>query len=76
MQDALDTRETQAVGSGEGGGGGALTVGGDQVSDVALIEAVAQAPRGRLALGQGAHTGLVRATLRQSRRSAACVECE
>ena len=75
VQEALGTLKTQAVGSGEGCGGGALAVGGDQVGDVALIEAVAQAP-GRCALGLGAHTGLVRAVVQQSRRSAACVECE
>jgi hypothetical protein len=45
VQEALDTRETQAVGSGERGGGGAVAVGGDQVGDVALIEEVAQALR-------------------------------
>ncbi|HEV7452292.1 MAG TPA: hypothetical protein VGO16_13080, partial [Pseudonocardiaceae bacterium] len=44
-QEALDAREVQAVGSGEGDGGGAFAVGGDQVGDVALIEAVAQAAR-------------------------------
>jgi hypothetical protein len=33
------------VGSGEGGGGVAVAVGGDQVRDIALIEALAQAPR-------------------------------
>ena len=45
MQEALDARETYAVGSGEGGGGGAFAVGGDQIGDVVFIEAVAQAPR-------------------------------
>jgi hypothetical protein len=34
-----------AVGSGEEGAGGAFAVGDDQLGDVALIEAVAQAPR-------------------------------
>ena len=32
------------MGSSEGGGGGAVAVGGDEVRDVALIEALAQAP--------------------------------
>ncbi|MGH4004124.1 MAG: hypothetical protein ACRDSO_08425 [Pseudonocardiaceae bacterium] len=42
VQEALDTREAQAVVSGEGsGGGGAFAVGGDQLGDVALIEAAA-----------------------------------
>jgi hypothetical protein len=45
MQEVLDTRQTHAVGSGEDGGAGAFAVGGDQVGDVALIEAVAQASR-------------------------------
>ncbi len=47
---------------------------GDQVGDVALIDAVVQALR-RCTLGLG-HTGLVRVTVWQSRRSAACIECE
>lgn len=33
------------MGSGEGGDGGAVAVGGDQFGDVALIEAFAQASR-------------------------------
>jgi hypothetical protein len=41
VQEALDTREVQAV----GGDGGAFAIGGDQLGDVALIEAVAQTPR-------------------------------
>lgn len=44
MQEALDTLETYAVDNGEGGGG-AIAVGGDEVSDVMLIEVVAQASR-------------------------------
>ena len=32
------------MGSGEGGGGGAFALGGDQVGNVALVEVVAQAP--------------------------------
>ncbi len=39
VQEVLDTRrETQAVGSGEGCGGGAFAVGGYQVGDIALID--------------------------------------
>lgn len=45
MQEVLDAPEAQAVGSGEEDGGGAVAVGGDQASDVAVIEAVSQAPR-------------------------------
>ena len=51
------TVEVHAVGS----RGGAF-VGGDQVGDDALIEAVAQAPW-TFALGLGARTGLVRAAV-------------
>ena len=53
--EALDTGGTQAVGSGEGGGGGTVAVGGDQVGDVALIEAVVQAPRTLRARSWGTH---------------------
>jgi hypothetical protein len=53
VQEALDTRKTQVVGNGEGGGGGAFAVGGDQVADVALIEVVAQAPRTLRARSRG-----------------------
>ena len=63
------------MGSGEGGGSGAVAVGGDQVGDVALIEAVVQALRTFHALSRGAY-GLVRAAVWQSLRSAACAECE
>lgn len=51
--EALDTTvEAQATGI-EGGSGGALAVGGDQLGDVALIEVFAQAPRVlRLGLGR------------------------
>jgi hypothetical protein len=52
VQEALDTVDTQAWGSGEGGGG-ALAVGSDQVGDVALIEAVAQVPRTLRARSRG-----------------------
>jgi hypothetical protein len=43
-REALHTRETQAGGSDEGDGGGVLTICGDQLGDVALIETVVQAP--------------------------------
>jgi hypothetical protein len=55
MQEALDTRETYAVGSGEGGGGGAFAVCGDQLGDVALIEALAQGPLTRRARARDTH---------------------
>jgi hypothetical protein len=45
VQEALDALQTHAVGCGERGGGGAVAVGGDQVRDLALTEAVTQAPR-------------------------------
>jgi hypothetical protein len=44
-QEAFDALEAHAMGSGEGGGGGAFAVGGNQFGDVAFIEVVAQAPR-------------------------------
>jgi len=69
------SQERRPWGSGEGGDSGAVVVGGDQVGDVALIEAVVQALRTLHALSR-AHTGLLRAAVWQSRRSAACVECE
>jgi hypothetical protein len=47
--------EAHAVGSGEGGGSGALAVGGDQVGGVAIIEAVAQGPRTLRARLRGTH---------------------
>jgi hypothetical protein len=56
----FDAREAHAVGNGEGGGGGALAVGGDQFGDVALVEALAQAPR-TFALGLAARTELASA---------------
>jgi hypothetical protein len=75
VQEALDTRKTQVVGNGEGGGGGAFAVGGDQVGDVALIEVVAQAPRTLRARSRGTYrVGERRGVV--SRRSAACAECE
>jgi hypothetical protein len=45
VQEAFDAAGAHAVGSGEGGGGGAVAVGGDQLGDLALMEALAQAPR-------------------------------
>jgi hypothetical protein len=75
MQETLNALETQAVGSGERDGGGAVAVGGDQVGDVALIEALAQAPP-MFEFGLGARTGLASATVWQSHRSAVCGECE
>jgi hypothetical protein len=44
-REVLDAPEAHAVGRGEGGGGGAVAVFGDQLGDLALIEALAQAPR-------------------------------
>jgi hypothetical protein len=55
VREALDALEAQAVGSREGGGGGALAVGGDQVGDVVLIEAVVQALRTLRARPGGIH---------------------
>jgi hypothetical protein len=55
------------VDSDEGGDNDAVAVGGDQLGDVALIEAVAQAPR-RFALGLGAsgsHGGLCKMVLKE-----------
>jgi hypothetical protein len=52
-QEALDTRETQAGCSGEGDSGVALTICGDQLGDVALIEGLHR----RFALGLGAQGG-------------------
>ena len=43
------------MGSGEGGGGGAVAVGGDQLGDLALIEALVQAPRRLRARFRGTH---------------------
>jgi len=43
------------VGGGEGGGGGAVAVGGDQLGDLALIEALVQAPRKLRARFRGTH---------------------
>jgi hypothetical protein len=45
-QETFDALETQAVVIGEGGGGGAFAVGGDEVGDVPLIEAVTTGARG------------------------------
>jgi hypothetical protein len=55
VQKALDTLEAHAVGCGEGGGGGSFAVGGDQLGDVALIEAVTQAPRTLHARSRGTY---------------------
>jgi hypothetical protein len=54
-QEAFETAEAHTVGSGEGSGGGAVTVCGDQVGDVALIKAVAQAPRTLRARSRGTY---------------------
>lgn len=43
------------MGCGEGCGVGAVSVGGDQLGDLALTEAVAQAPRTLCARSRGAH---------------------
>ena len=40
---------------GEGGGGGAVAIGGDQLGDLALVEALAQAPRTLCVRSRGAH---------------------
>ncbi len=40
VEEALDAREAHAVDRSEGAGGGAFAVGGDQLVDVALIEAL------------------------------------
>jgi hypothetical protein len=52
-QEALDTREAQAGCSGEGDSCGALTICGDQLGDIALIEGLHR----RFALGLGAQGG-------------------
>ncbi len=43
------------MGCGEGGGAGAVSVGGDQLGDLALTEAVAQAPRTFRARSRSTH---------------------
>jgi hypothetical protein len=55
VQEAFDTAEAHAVGCGEGGGGGSFAVGGGQLGDVALIEAVTQAPRTLHARSRGTY---------------------
>jgi hypothetical protein len=70
VEEALDAPEAHVVGCGEGGGDGALAVGGDQLGDLALGEALAQAPRTPRG-GLGARAGLASATVRQSFSSAA-----
>ena len=57
MQETFDAAEAHAVGRGEGGSGGAFAVGGDQLGDLALIKALAQAPRTLRARSRGAHGG-------------------
>ena len=59
-EEAFDAAETHAVGGGEGGGGGAVTVASDQFGELALIEALAQAP--------GTHRARSRSTLRAGER--------
>jgi hypothetical protein len=54
-QEALDAAEAEIVSAGEVAGSGSAAVGGDQVVDVALIEALAQAPWTLCARFQGAH---------------------
>ncbi len=54
VQEALDIRETQAVDSGEGGGGGAFAVGGDQ-SVMSRSSRRSRRLPGRFALGLGTH---------------------
>jgi hypothetical protein len=71
VQEAVDTCGTKpwAV------AGGVFAVGGDRVGDIAIIEAVGQAPR-TLHARSRRHTGLVSAAVWQNSRSATCVECE
>jgi len=74
-EEAFDAREAHAVGRGEGGGGGAVAVGGDQFGDVALVEALAQAPRTFRVRSRGMHGTGERHSVAKP-RSAACTECE
>jgi hypothetical protein len=53
VYEVLDAPDAHAVGRGEGGGGGAVAVGGDQFGDGVLIEALAQAPRALCARSEG-----------------------
>jgi hypothetical protein len=62
VQEAPDTFEAQGVVGGEGSGGGAVAVGGDQLGDVAFGKAVAQAPW-TLRGWSGGTRGLVSATV-------------
>jgi hypothetical protein len=55
VEEAFDAAEAHAVGSGKGGGGGTIAVGGDQLGDLTLIEALAQASRTLCARSRGAH---------------------
>jgi hypothetical protein len=75
VQEAPNTLEAQGVVGGEGGGGGAVEVGGDQPGDVAFGEAVAQAPWTRRGWSEGTHRA-GEATVQQSRTSATYVERE
>jgi hypothetical protein len=49
MQEPLDALDAQGEVGGEGGGGGAFAVGGDQLGDVTFGETLAQAPWSRRA---------------------------
>ncbi len=55
MQEAFDAAEAHAVGCGEGGGGGAVAVGGDQLGGLAFVEALVQAPRTLRARSRSTH---------------------
>lgn len=71
MQEAFDFLRLKADSGGESTLA-PLTVGSDQLSDVTPIEAVVKALWTRHTQSQGARAGRER----QSRRSAACAECE
>jgi hypothetical protein len=75
MQEAPDTLEVQGVVGGEGGGGGAVAVGSDQLGDVAFGEAIAQAPWTRRGWSGGTRRTGERDGV-ASHRAAAWVECE
>ena len=75
VQEALEALETHAMGRGEGGGDVAVAVGGNQLGDVALTEALAQAPRTLRTRSRG-HAGLMSAAVWQCHRSAAWAVCE
>lgn len=44
VEEAFDAAGAHAMGRGEGGGGGTVAVSGDQLGNLALVEALAQAP--------------------------------